>query len=144
VVSVKNTSVDFAGRVSQALAFVERWVKEQVRLDGDINVAMALMLGRLHVCVDDQVRAGDLREKGYYVGSNATYNLNQLERKGYIERVASPRDKRVVLILLTNKGRQVGERVSKALADLDTDVGSIFSQQDFEELRTSLLRGSVV
>jgi DNA-binding MarR family transcriptional regulator len=49
----------------------------------------------------------DLIERGYYLGSNASYNLKQLVDGGYIERHASPRDRREARLTLSEKGKKV-------------------------------------
>ncbi len=44
--------------------------------------------------------------KLYVTVGTLTVNMNNLEKKGYIERRRSTEDKRVVLVTLTEKGRQ--------------------------------------
>ena len=49
----------------------------------------------------------DLIERGYYLGSNASYSLKRLVEADYIIRTASERDRRSARIRLSEKGRQL-------------------------------------
>ena len=49
----------------------------------------------------------DLIERGYYLGSNASYSLKRLVEADYIIRTASERDRRSARIRLSGKGRQL-------------------------------------
>ena len=56
---------------------------------------------------DQQLCAGELRTRGYYVGTNVTYNLKKLVQLGLLEQQRSLIDRRSVHIKLTPKGREV-------------------------------------
>lgn len=58
-----------------------------------------------------EIAVRDLLDRGYYVGSNASYNLKQLVESGYLERGASPRDRRLARISLSPKGQLLCERL---------------------------------
>jgi len=67
----------------------------------DLNAVQALLLvnvGRNEVAIKDLV------ERGYYVGSNITYNVRNLSETGYIVQNRSERDRRSVRIALTPRG----------------------------------------
>ena len=67
----------------------------------DINPVQALLLMNIQAA-DMSMR--DLVERGYYIGSNVTYNVRQLATAGYIEQQRSERDKRAIKLRLTEKG----------------------------------------
>lgn len=78
-----------------------------------------------------EIAVRDLLDRGHYVGSNASYNLKQLVESGYLERGASPRDRRLARISLSPKGQLLVERLKlldetsqfgQGLDDLDTDL----------------------
>jgi DNA-binding MarR family transcriptional regulator len=115
--------VDLAGSASsvnsirepylRTLALVERShrrlldvIKEECERRGrtDINPVQALIVYNIG---DQQLRAGELRTRGYYLGSNATYNLKKLVEIGLLEQQRSRMDRRSVHIKLTAKGREV-------------------------------------
>lgn len=58
-----------------------------------------------------EIAVRDLLDRGHYVGSNASYNLKQLVESGYLERGASPRDRRLARISLSPKGQLLCERL---------------------------------
>lgn len=58
-----------------------------------------------------EIAVRDLLDRGHYVGSNASYNLKQLVESGYLDRGASPRDRRLARISLSPKGQLLCERL---------------------------------
>lgn len=58
-----------------------------------------------------EVAVRDLLDRGHYGGSNASYNLKQLVENGYLDRGASPRDRRQARISLSIKGQMLCERL---------------------------------
>ncbi len=59
-----------------------------------------------------------------------TISVNSLVKKGFVERVRSEQDRRVVLVSLTEKGRQIYERHQRFHDEL---VKGIVSQLDEQE-----------
>ena len=59
---------------------------------------------------DKELTAGELRTRGYYLGSNVSYNLKKLVEMGFLDHQRSRVDRRSVRIKLTEKGREVRER----------------------------------
>ncbi len=132
----------------EALTLVERLhrrlldvVKDEIDRQGpsDINSVQALLLYNLG---DSEMTAGELRSRGYYLGSNVSYNLKKLVEMGYIHHKRSSTDRRSVRVSLTEKGRQVADMVD-ALYERHTaslqQVGEI-DAGDFEQLNKSLRR----
>lgn len=76
----------------------------------DINAVQALMLCNLD---GKELAVRDLVERGYYLGSNVSYNLKQLAETGYCEQERSTRDKRSRRIVLTKKGRDLCEKLAE-------------------------------
>jgi DNA-binding MarR family transcriptional regulator len=56
---------------------------------------------------NEEISVRDLIERGYYLGSNASYNLKNLVDGGYVDRQTSVRDKRSAQLKLSVKGREV-------------------------------------
>lgn len=54
-----------------------------------------------------EISVRDLIERGYYLGSNASYNLKQLVDQGYVDRGAAARDKRTARLKLSAKGAKL-------------------------------------
>ena len=76
----------------------------------DINSVQALLLYNIG---DKELTAGELRTRGYYLGSNVSYNLKKLVDMGYIHYKRSETDKRSVRVSLTEKGLDACEIVQK-------------------------------
>lgn len=70
----------------------------------DVGPAQAMVLLAIG---DVELSVGELLDRGHYVGSNISYYLKQLADGGYIDRVASQRDKRSARIRVTKKGEQL-------------------------------------
>ena len=74
----------------------------------DINAVQALLLYNIG---DKELTAGELRTRGYYLGSNVSYNLKKLVEMGFLDHQRSRVDRRSVRIKLTDKGREVRDIV---------------------------------
>jgi DNA-binding MarR family transcriptional regulator len=61
---------------------------------------------------DNEVTAGELKSRGYYQGSNVSYNLKKLVEMGYMHHQRCEIDRRSVRVRLTEKGRHVRDVVS--------------------------------
>ena len=70
----------------------------------DINAVQALLLFNIG---DNEVTAGELKSRGYYQGSNVSYNLKKLVDAGYMHHQKCEIDRRAVRVRLTDKGRQI-------------------------------------
>jgi DNA-binding MarR family transcriptional regulator len=76
----------------------------------EINSVQALLLFNVG---DNEVTAGELKSRGYYQGSNVSYNLKKLVEAGYLHHERSEMDRRSVRIRLTDKGHVVRDAVSE-------------------------------
>ncbi len=76
----------------------------------DVNSVQALLLYNIG---DNEVTAGELKSRGYYQGSNVSYNLKKLVEAGYISHERCSVDRRAVRISLTEKGRDMRVTVSE-------------------------------
>ena len=70
----------------------------------EINSVQALLLFNIG---ENEVTAGELKTRGYYQGSNVSYNLKKLVELGYMHHQRSEIDRRSVRVRLTEKGRKV-------------------------------------
>ena len=70
----------------------------------DISPVQAMMLCNIGA---EEMAVRDLIERGYYLGSNASYNLKQLVEGGYVERQAGERDRRSAQLKVSPKGQIV-------------------------------------
>ena len=109
------------------------------RSRADINSVQALLLYNIG---EKDLTAGELRTRGYYLGSNVSYNLKKLVEMGYLDHQRSRIDRRSVRIKLTDKGREVRDIVDtlyqKHVASV-AQVGGI-GCEEFAALNRSLQR----
>jgi DNA-binding MarR family transcriptional regulator len=75
----------------------------------DINAVQALLLFNIG---DNEVTAGELKSRGYYQGSNVSYNLKKLVDCGYMHHQKCAVDRRAVRVRLTEKGQAIRGTVS--------------------------------
>jgi DNA-binding MarR family transcriptional regulator len=75
----------------------------------DINAVQALLLFNIG---ENEVTAGELKSRGYYQGSNVSYNLKKLVETGYMHHQRCEIDRRAVRVRLTEKGRRIRAIVS--------------------------------
>jgi DNA-binding MarR family transcriptional regulator len=112
-------SASFMASYLDALTLVERLhrllldvIKDEFERVGilEINAVQALLLFNVG---DNEVTAGELKTRGYYQGSNVSYNLKKLVDLGYMHHQRSEIDRRSVRVRLSEKGRGVSVIVAK-------------------------------
>jgi DNA-binding MarR family transcriptional regulator len=103
----------------EALTLVERLhrrlldvIKDEFDRMGrdDVNAVQALLLFNIG---GSELTAGELRTRGYYLGSNVSYNLKKLVEGNYVKHERSRIDRRSVRISLTDKGREIATVIDK-------------------------------
>ena len=105
----------------------------------EVNSVQALLLYNVG---DRELTASELRTRGYYLGSNVSYNLKKLTDEGFLNHQRSRTDRRAVCITLTEKGRAVrdmiAQRFDKHLVSLAEDSG--VAGDDLTALNKGLVR----
>ncbi len=71
----------------------------------DINNVQSMIL---HNIGDDDLTVGELTVRGYYLGSNVSYNVKKMVENGYLVQERSIHDKRSVRVKLSDKGSAFG------------------------------------
>lgn len=79
----------------------------------DLNPVQALLLFNIG---DAEVTAGELKTRGYYQGSNVSYNLKKLVEMGYMHHERSELDRRSVRVRLSAQGRDIRDLVGALFA----------------------------
>lgn len=105
----------------------------------EINSVQALLLFNIG---ENEVTAGELKSRGYYQGSNVSYNLKKLVELGYMHHQRSEIDRRSVRVKLTEKGRQVRGMLS-ALFERHSDgieKRGLIDASGMDEINMSLKR----
>jgi len=106
----------------ETLAMVERLhrllldvIKDEFERVGvlEINAVQALLLFNIG---DNEVTAGELKSRGYYQGSNVSYNLKKLVEMEFMHHQRCEIDRRSVRVRLTEKGRKIRDVVGDLFA----------------------------
>lgn len=74
----------------------------------DINAVQALLLANIG---EEDVVIRDLKDRGYYHGSNVSYNIKKLTEMDYIHQERDAHDRRAVRLRLSPKGLELCERI---------------------------------
>nr|WP_231592641.1 winged helix DNA-binding protein [Pelagovum pacificum] len=115
--------VGFMSWYLESLTLVERLhrllldvIKDEFERLGiiEINAVQALLLFNVG---DAELTAGELKSRGYYQGSNVSYNLKKLVELGYMHHQRCEIDRRSVRVKLTPKGRGIRDVVGKLFAN---------------------------
>ncbi len=138
---------EFLGSYLETLSMVERLhrllldvIKDEFERLGllDINSVQALLLFNIG---ENEVTAGELKSRGYYQGSNVSYNLKKLVEAGYMHHQRCEIDRRAVRVRLTEKGRNIRgivnelfERHAEGMAQKDV-IGEVGLQSINSVLR---------
>ena len=78
----------------------------------DINNIQALILYNIG---DDELTVGELTHRGYYLGSNVSYNVRKMVENGYLIQERSTHDRRSIRVRLSDKGKDVRDKVNEIL-----------------------------
>lgn len=105
----------------------------------EINSVQALLLFNVG---ENEVTAGELKSRGYYQGSNVSYNLKKLVEAGYMHHQRCEIDRRSVRVRLTEKGRNVQEIVNDLFQRHaeGLESRSVLDQNGIEDINTALRR----
>ncbi|MCP4314645.1 MAG: winged helix-turn-helix transcriptional regulator [Hyphomicrobiales bacterium] len=116
-------------------------IKDEFERNGrsDINAIQALLLFNIG---NSELTAGELRSRGYYLGSNVSYNLKKLVDLGFINHQRSRVDRRSVRISLTDKGNEIADTVAGLY---ERHIGSIeqvggINADEFQNMNKALQR----
>src|ERR1044072_8071316 len=105
----------------------------------DVNAVQALLLFNIG---NSELTAGELRSRGFYLGSNVSYNVKKLVDLGFINHQRSRIDRRSVRISLTETGQDIAETAAKRderdIASIDK-VGGI-GADEFTQMNKLLQR----
>ena len=135
-----NQDLTLSSEYVQSLHMIERLhhllldvIKDEFDRTGssDLNAVQALLLYNMG---DNELTAGELKSRGYYLGSNVSYNLKKLVEMGYVDYERSETDKRSVRVSLSAKGRQAAAVVNRLY---QRQLGSVetVAQVSGEELK---------
>jgi DNA-binding MarR family transcriptional regulator len=74
----------------------------------DLNNVQALILFNIG---EEELTVGELTQRGYYLGSNVSYNVKKMVENGYLIQERSPHDRRSFHVRAADKGLEISRRL---------------------------------
>ena len=74
----------------------------------DLNNIQTLILYNIG---KEELTIGELTNRGYYLGSNVSYNIKKMVENAYLEQERAEHDKRSVKIKLSEKGLHICDKI---------------------------------
>ncbi len=106
---VYSESILLIERLHRRFLDVVKTELDRLKID-DINNVQTLILYNIS---GEQLTIGELTNRGYYLGSNVSYNVKKLVENGYLVQERAPHDKRSTRIKLSEKGMQLCNRIGE-------------------------------
>jgi DNA-binding MarR family transcriptional regulator len=76
----------------------------------DLNNVQALILFNIG---EEELTVGELTQRGYYLGSNVSYNVKKMVENGYLIQERSPHDRRSFHVRAADKGLDIYRRLDE-------------------------------
>ena len=76
----------------------------------DLNNVQALILFNIG---EEELTVGELTQRGYYLGSNVSYNVKKMVENGYLIQERSPHDRRSFHVRAAEKGLEISRRLDQ-------------------------------
>ena len=80
----------------------------------DINNVQSLILYNIG---EEEMTVGELTARGYYLGSNVSYNVKKMVENQYLAQERSPHDRRSVRIKLSERGLELQRKLDAEFAE---------------------------
>ena len=137
IASLPESKAQIAQELPRLIERMHRRYLDVVRIElarhgfYDISPVQAVMLGTIGSEIGGgEISVRDLIERGYYLGSNASYNLKNLVDGGYVERQISERDRRSARLKPSVKGRTILDMLAK----LNLEMASALVKNEGREI----------
>jgi MarR family transcriptional regulator, 2-MHQ and catechol-resistance regulon repressor len=80
------------------------------------------------------ITLGELSRKMLVSGGNMTCVVDNLAKEGLVERIPSQKDRRAIMVQLTQKGRSLFDEIFVKHAEFVTEVASVLTEDEQKEL----------
>ncbi|MDR0406774.1 MAG: MarR family winged helix-turn-helix transcriptional regulator [Holosporales bacterium] len=111
---MKDLYLDTVSSIERLHRLFLEVVKNELDRQGihDMNNVQALILYNLG---KSQLTVSELTNRGYYLGSNASYNLRKMIQNGYIDQEVSVHDRRAIVVKLSARGLDFYKKFDAAM-----------------------------
>ena len=103
----------------------------------DLNNVQALIIYNIG---EEELSVGELTHRGYYLGSNVSYNVKKMVENGYLIQERSPHDRRSFHVRAADKGLAVFRSISALFDQHSTQLGDIQISEDKLDAANHALR----
>jgi DNA-binding MarR family transcriptional regulator len=104
----------------------------------DLNNVQALILFNIG---EEELTVGELTQRGYYLGSNVSYNVKKMVENGYLIQERSPHDRRSFHVRAADKGLDIYRRLDGLFGShSDRLVAAQFTVESLDQTNTTLRR----
>ena len=104
----------------------------------DVNNIQALILYNIG---GDELTVGELTARGYYLGSNVSYNVRKMVENGYLDQERSQHDRRSIRLRVTDKGLKLCERIGEMLQRHVSALNGIeMTPEKLQDINDNLIR----
>jgi len=103
----------------------------------DLNNVQALILFNIG---EEEFSVGELTQRGYYLGSNVSYNVKKMVEHGYLIQERSPHDRRSFHVRASEKGVEIFHRLSKVFDDHTKELSAAQIDKEALDGANGLLR----
>lgn len=107
---------------------------DRLKID-DVNNVQTLILYNIN---HEQLTIGELTNRGYYLGSNVSYNVKKLVENDYLVQERAPHDKRSTRIKLSEKGLSLCAKIDELYQRNVDELSKELDTEKLSSLNTSL------
>jgi len=87
----------------------------------------------------EELTVGELTNRGYYLGSNVSYNVKKMVENGYLEQERSPHDRRSVRVRVSKKGLDVCDLIAELHERHTTQLADSPLAEELKSVNASLV-----
>lgn len=102
----------------------------------DINNVQSMILYNIG---DDELTVGELTIRGYYLGSNVSYNVKKMVENGYLDQKRSVHDKRSVRVKLSDKGKSLRDMITEMFDRHEKKIaGTVLTEERLKQMNETM------
>lgn len=125
--------------IEKSLRLISGIIKQKGReILSDYTITPPQFVALQWLFEEGDMTIGDLSNKIHLACSTTTDLVDRMEKNNLVERVRSPKDRRVVRIHLLEEGKRIIDEVIKKRQDYLEGILSDFTNGDIQSLQTTL------
>jgi len=134
--------MDRGEAISKLMDLQDELIQRRAAWDAEpwlgLNMSTPQLKALLLISEDERLRMRELARRLGGSFSNATVLVDRLVERGLVERLADPQDRRVVLVRVSGKGRQIIEGLVTSWRTLSPSLLDRLSDDDLRALQQGL------